>query len=169
MRKLLIALILAALTGAPAHAAELLGVEHEKLMPLQGTIVDVLCTLGGSCPAQCGGGKRLLGVVAADGKLRPLIKGVGDFGGTTRDLVGMCGKPVFLDGVLIENPQMSIYQVQAWREREDQPWIRSTRFEDEWKAKNGDKEWWRDDGGVKAIIEADGPLGIKGLMPKPKQ
>ena len=37
-------------------------------------VVDIACTLKNDCPPDCGGGKRLLGLMTEDGKLRAAVK-----------------------------------------------------------------------------------------------
>lgn len=170
MRDSLKALIIAAgLTMAPAIAAEPWNIPHEKEVVLKGRVVDALCQLKGRCAPDCGGGKRQLGLVLADGTFRLVAKSNIDFAGATSDLAGYCGREIEADGLLIENPAVTLFFVQRLRERPDQDWIAAERFKAGWEAKNGKtEEWWRADPEANRIIAADGPFGIKGLAPKPK-
>lgn len=150
-----------------ARAADEFGIANEKVVQIEVTVVDILCTLKGSCPANCGDGKRQLGLVTADGKLRLPVKGQTLFANAIPDLLPYCGKKVWVDGLLIENPVMTIVHVQNLRESADQKWKPTEAFEAEWTKKNGKaEEWQRADSLVKDVIAADGVFGIKGLEPK---
>ncbi|MGX1787627.1 hypothetical protein ACWIGM_12835 [Bosea sp. NPDC055332] len=170
MRGGLNALIIAAgLATAPAVAAEPWNIPHEKQAVLKGRVVDALCQLKGRCAPDCGGGRRQLGLVLADGTFRLVAKSNIDFAGATADLSPYCGRAVEADGLLIENPAVTLFFVQRLRERPDQDWIVAERFKVGWEARNGKaEEWWRADPEANRIIAADGPFGIKGLQPKPK-
>jgi hypothetical protein len=159
------AAFLAAGVSAP-RAAEPLGLEGETIVELEGTVVDVGCELGGACPANCGEGRRLLGLRLADGTLRAAVKGPVDFAGAAVDLKAFCGRPVKVDGLLIEKPGVTILQIQNIA-APGSPLAPARAFEAEWQAKNGPpEEWFRKDKAVEAIIARDGVLGIKGLEPK---
>ncbi len=164
------AVVMAALTASPVRAADAWGIEHEKVVELTGRVVDIACTLKGDCPPNCGDGKRQLGLLAADGKLRAVVKGPVDFAGPVRDLVAFCGRSVQVDGLLVENPAIHIVQIQNIREKAEQPWARALAFEIDWQAKNGKaEEWYREDKVVKEVIGADGVYGVKGLAPPPPE
>ena len=152
-----------------AYAADEYGIANEKAVQMEVTVVDIACTLTGNCPANCGGGKRQLGLVTADGKLRLPVKGQTLFANAIPDLLPYCGKKVQVDGLLIENPVMTIVHVQALRENTDQKWKQTEEFEAQWTATNGKaEEWQRADPLVKEVIAANGVFGIKGLEPKKK-
>lgn len=170
MRAFSAALGLASLLMAgTAPAAEPWNIPHEKQAVLKGRVVDALCQLKGRCAPDCGGGKRQLGLVLADGSFRLVAKSNIDFAGATADLSGYCGREIEADGLLIENPAITLFFVQRLRERPDQDWIAAERFKADWDARNGKAaEWWRADPQANHIIAEDGPLGIKGLQPKPK-
>jgi hypothetical protein len=157
------------LATAPVHAAEPWNIPHEKQAVLKGRVVDALCQLKGSCAPDCGSGKRQLGLVLADGTFRLVAKSNIDFAGATADLSPYCGREIEADGLLIENPAVTLFFVQRLRERPDQDWIVAERFKAAWEARNGKaEEWWRGDPQANRIIAEDGPLGIKGLARKPK-
>lgn len=157
----------AAFAATPVSAADEMGIANERVVQLDVTVVDIVCTLTGNCPANCGGGTRQLGLVTADGKLRLPVKGQTLFANAIPDLLPYCGKPVQVDGLLIENPVMTIVHVQALRANAEQKWQQTEAFETQWIAKHGPApEWQRADPFVKDVIAADGVYGIKGLEPK---
>jgi hypothetical protein len=162
------AALIATGTGG-ALAADEFGIANEKVVQFEATVVDIACTLTGKCPANCGAGTRQLGLLTADGKLRMPVKGQTLFANAIPDLLPYCGKTVQVDGLLIENPVMTIVHVQNLRENGDQKWKPTEAFEAQWTAKYGKaEEWQRADPLVKEIIAADGVFGIKGLEPKKK-
>lgn len=157
----------AAFAPSPAFAADSWGLPNETVVEIEAKVVDVACTLTGDCPDNCGGGKRQLGLLTPDGKLRLAAKGAVNFAGAVPDLLPHCGKTVFADGLLIENPAMTIFMVQNLRLSKDEDLKPATAFRTEWTAKHGKAdEWYRVDPLVKKVIEADGVFGIKGLEPK---
>lgn len=161
-------LVLALLFSAPASAADGWGIAHEKETEIEATIVDVACKLTGDCPANCGDGKRQLGLLTPDGKLRLAAKGATNFAGAVIDLLPHCGKVVFADGLLIENPAMTFFMVQNLRLSKNEPLTSANAFQTQWTKVHGKaEEWYRADPAVKKIIDADGVLGIKGLEAKP--
>ena len=167
MRVLLIALAFAAF---PAAAAEKWDMPHEKELIVAGKVVDLLCELTKNCPANCGGGRRQLGLLEASGRLRPAAKGLIDFAGAALDLLPYCGKVIQADGLLLENPEAHLYFVQAVREKESGPWIKADRFQADYDARHGKtEEWFRQHPDGKRIIGEDGVLGIPGLKPPPKK
>jgi len=161
----------AALAGLawPALAAEPWGIPHERAAVLKGRVVDALCHLKGRCAPACGDGKRQLGLALADGRFRLVAKSNVDFAGAINDLSPYCGREIEADGLLIENPAVTLFFVQRLRESAGQDWIVAERFKADWEARNGKaEEWWRGDPQANRIIAEAGPFGIKGLLPKPK-
>lgn len=157
------------LAAAPALAAEPWNIPREKQAVLKGWVVDALCHLKNRCAPACGNGKRQLGLVLADGSFRLVAKSNIDFAGASGDLSRYCGREIEADGLLIENPAITLFFVQRLREKPDQDWIAAERFKADWEARNGKAdEWWRADPDAKRLIAEDGPFGIKGLQPKPK-
>lgn len=166
---LLVAMFLAGSATAPAQAAEAWNIPHEKAVVLKGRVVDALCHLTGRCASDCGGGRRQLGLVMADGSFRLVAKSNIDFAGAAPDLIDYCGREIEADGLLIENPAITLFFVQGIRTDPAAAFIAAERFKAEWEARNGKaEEWWRADPEANRIIAEDGPLGIKGLQPKPK-
>lgn len=170
MKNILVTIAALAAFCAPARAADGWGIDHEKVVVLDGRVVDLACALKGDCPPDCGAGKRQLGLLTPDGKLRAVVKGPVEFAGPALDLLALCGKNVQLDGLLIENPAIHIVMLQNIREKPEQPWARATAFETDWQARNGKaEEWFREDKLVKRVIGEDGVYGIKGLTPPPEK
>lgn len=156
------------LFSGPVRAADGWGIEGEQIVEIEAKVVDVACHIRGDCPANCGDGKRQLGLLTADGKLRLAVKGATNFAGAVRELLPHCGKTILADGLLITNPAMTIFMVQNLRLSKADKLAPATAFEAEWKKANGPaEEWFRADPLVKQVIEADGVFGIKGLVPKP--
>lgn len=153
--------------ASAADAADGWGIDKEKIVQLEVTVVDIACSLGKDCPPACGAGKRQLGMMTADGKLYPAVKGGTLFAGAVADLLPYCGRKVHVDGLLIENTAMQLFFVQNLRERADDKWQPAEAFEKQWTAVHGKSdEWFRADPLVKSTIGEDGVLGIKGLEPK---
>jgi hypothetical protein len=153
---------------ANANAAEAWGIPHEKPVVLKGRVVDALCHLKGRCAPDCGAGKRQLGILLADGTFRLVAKGNVDFAAAIPDLIGFCGREIEADGLLIENPAITLFFVQGVRADPSQPFVPSERFKADWETRNGKaEEWWRADPEANRLIAEDGPFGIKRLLPKP--
>jgi hypothetical protein len=154
---------------APAQAASPWGIPHEKEVVITGQVVDLICQLKKDCPPDCGAGRRQLGILTEDGRLRMVAKGAVDFANGVADLLPFCGKRIEADGLLVENPAITLFFVQRIRGNAAAEFEPAERFLKEWTARNGaTNEWFRDDPGVKAVISEHGPLGIKGLtLPKP--
>ncbi|MFO1148990.1 MAG: hypothetical protein U1E62_11505 [Alsobacter sp.] len=172
MRRALLAglsLLSFALVAPAGRAAELWGLEHESIATYQAKVVDLLCTVAGSCVPECGGGKRQLGLLTADGRLRAAVKASSDFAGPVLDLQPYCGKTITVDGLLVENPRMTMMFVQRLRETDDQPWVTTDGFLHAFASRFGNgnaDDWVRKHPEVKAIIAADGVFGIPGLKSK---
>lgn len=167
MRTLLAALLLTASAAFSAHAGEGVGADNEKVLALDAKVVDIACELTKACPADCGAGKRQLGLLTSDGKLLPAIKSATIFASPTRDLLPYCGKQVSVDGLLVANPAMTIYFVQGIRAKEGEDYAPTDAFEKQWfKANFETDEWFRNDPLVKKIIAENGIVGIKGVVPK---
>ncbi len=52
-----------------SRAADSWGLPGEKEVRFEAKVVDILCELTGDCPADCGAGKRQLGLLKDDGTL----------------------------------------------------------------------------------------------------
>jgi hypothetical protein len=165
----IIALIfaLAALAFSPAaFAAEEWGIEGEEKARFEAQVVDIACELSGNCPANCGGGKRQLGLLRDDGSLLLVAKNFDIFAGATVDLIGYCGQRIVADGLLIKTPKMPLFALQYSRLAPDGKWGRANKFTKAWsKAHSGKKgsQWFRHDVRIKNEIAANGVFGIPGL------
>ena len=154
-----------ALFAGPVEAAKEWGIEGEEVAQFEAKAVDVLCELTGSCPANCGDGKRQMGLLTDEGKLRLALKSNTSFAGAVLDLVAWCGKRVEVDGLLIKAEPMTFYMVQRLRAPGAKKWTNARAFSKAWakanKQKNANK-WFRKDPMIKAVIEEFGPVGIPG-------
>ncbi len=165
MRALVLAAALAA-GAAPALAADPWGLDNEKEVLITGTVVDLLCTVAGDCPPDCGAGSRQLGLLDEAGRLYLAAKGNVFFAGAVVDLLPHCGATVTADGLLIENPAMPLLFVQYLKGPGDAEAASADAFLTRWTAENGEAdEWWRADPMVKSAIAENGVFGIPGLEP----
>ncbi len=168
MKRILLAAAAAGIFSGAIFAAEEWGIEGEKKVRVEATVVDLLCEVTGNCTANCGGGRRQLGLLYDNGRLVPAVKNMDPFAGTASDLIQFCGKRIIADGLLIENKKMPMFALQFVRLAPDGKWRRANRFGKEWAKRNGRKDaknWFRHDPLVKKTIAKDGVLGIPGLKP----
>jgi len=159
---------LAVLVSPGAEAAEEWGIEGEAKARFEAKVVDIACELSGNCPADCGGGKRQLGLLKDDGTLLLVAKNFDIFAGATVDLIGFCNKRIVADGLMIQTKHMPLFALQFKRLAPDGKWSRANWFAKEWSKANGGKEggqWFRHDARVKSELEAGGVFGIPGLKP----
>ena len=153
----------------PAQAAEEWGIDGEKKARFEAKVVDVLCELTGDCPADCGGGKRQLGLLRDDGTLVLAVKNFDIFAGAADDLKGFCNKRIIADGLLINNPKMPLFALQYKKLAPDGKWSRANQFGKDWSKGNGGRkagQWFRNDPRIKKAIAEKGVFGIPGLKPK---
>ena len=151
-----------------AQAAEGWGIDHEKKTRVDAKVVDLLCEVTGDCVANCGDGKRQLGLLFDDGRLVPVVKNFDIFAGATVDLKSFCGKKITADGLMISNPKMPMFALQFKREAPDGKWSRANWFIKEWSKANPGKPgkaWYKHDATVLELIAKDGVFGIPGLKP----
>jgi hypothetical protein len=151
-----------------SNAKEIGLVGEEKAM-FSGKVVDILCELSGDCPANCGDGKRQLGIVRkADNVLVLVSKNSQfEFNGAVDDLLTYCNKAIDADGLLIgDDPGMKtkVYMIQFIREAGAVEWIRTTRWTKAWAERNpqakGEGPWFRRDPHVGKQIEKSGYFGL---------
>ena len=157
--------------GSSAMAAEEWGIDGEKVARFDAKVVDIVCELTGDCPANCGDGKRQLGLLQADGKLVLPVKNQDIFAGVIQDLLPFCGKTVTADGLMITTKHMPVFALQFKREAPDGKWSRANWFGKEWSKANGGQksgQWFKSDPRVLKAIKRDGVYGIPGLKP-PKE
>ena len=172
MRPIVTLLAVALLFDGTARAAEEWGIEFEEKARFEAKVVDILCELTGDCPANCGGGKRQLGLLRDDGKLLLVAKNFDIFAGAANDLKDFCGKRIVADGLMINDPDMPLFALQFKRPAPDGKWSRANWFIKDWAQANGvaadspkAKQWFRNDATVNEIIAKDGVFGIPGLKP----
>lgn len=184
MKRMILALVVAstpALSG-PALAdgdfsagsqAKSWGLLGEELARFEGRVTDVLCQLTGDCPADCGAGKRQMGILrAADGRFLLATKNTQPaFTGATVDLAPYCGKDVEIDGLLVGDSEVTpslagakLLQIQTIRVLGEDTVHKTNLWTKDWAARHpdvgGDGPWFRRDPGVNAQIEAHGRLGL---------
>lgn len=165
MTTVIAALLMSGWVGS-ALAAESWGLPDEEKTRFEATVVDALCELTGDCPAQCGAGKRQLGLLTDAGELILPLKNVVPFAGATGELQEFCGKRVTADGLFATNRGVRVFALQFVREAPDGKWRRANRWLNGWAADNGvapasaeARQWFRNDPRVKRLIERDGKLG----------
>lgn len=141
----------------------------EKKAFFKAKVVDPLCTLTGSCPDNCGDGKRQLALlrISDNVMILPLKNSQAAFTGAANELQPFCGKDVEVDGLLIEDEELSaknLYQVQKIRLIGDAKWTKANRWTKDWRTANpnvkGKGPWFRRDPRVKAAIAKDGYTGL---------
>ncbi|MEM6972254.1 MAG: hypothetical protein AAF577_05555 [Pseudomonadota bacterium] len=177
MRALISALALAATAALPAHAEDfstgsearswnLIGEEKARF---EGTVVDILCTLTGDCPEDCGGGDRQLGIIrAADDRLIIVAKnGQPAFNGAVEDLLPYCNAEVEVDGLMVGEDELSptrFYQVQLIRRVGEAEFSKANRWTKVWAEEHpeaaGKGPWFRRDPAILSRIEEGGWLGL---------
>ena len=158
----------AALIGAPAAwAAEEWGLPEEKTARFEAKVVDMLCELSGDCPADCGAGRRQLGLLTDAGRLILPLKNVVPFAGAAAELIDFCGQRVVADGLFSTNRGYTVFALQFVRPAPDGKWRRANRFLPKWAKRNGvaadsptARQWFRNDPRVKARIAEQGKLGL---------
>ncbi|MEM7547986.1 MAG: hypothetical protein AAF367_20885 [Pseudomonadota bacterium] len=155
---------------AEGSAAKEWGLLGEEKATFSAKVVDLLCEVTGDCPANCGDGKRQLGLLrAADGALvLPMKNSQAVFTGAATDLQPYCGKDVDVDGVLVGDEDQTptkFYMVQFIREAGAEEWQKANQWTKEWARLNPELKdvkgpWFRRDPRVNAKIAATGYLGL---------
>jgi hypothetical protein len=156
--------------GSKAKSWNLTG--EEKAL-FEGKVVDALCLLTGDCPADCGAGKRQVGVLrTADGVFLLAAKNTQPaFTGATVDLAPYCGQTVEVDGLLVGDREVTpglgdakILQVQTLRVTGADAGTKTNLWTKDWAERNpeapGEGPWFKRDPKVNAQIEAHGRLGL---------
>lgn len=166
MRAIILTAVLFAASVPGAHAAESWGLPGEEKARFEATVVDARCTITGDCPADCGGGKRQLGLLTDGGELVLPLKNVVPFAGAAGELLEFCGKRVVADGLYSTNRGVRFFALQFVRQAPDGPWRRANRFTQQWAVANAvdpksetAQQWFRNDPAVKRAIDAEGKLG----------
>ncbi len=152
--------------GSEARSWNLYG---EQPARFEAQVVDILCTLSGSCPENCGDGRRQLGLLrtADDVLVYPNKNGQPAFTGAAAELLPFCGQQVEVDGLLITDADLgaqNIYLVQKIRAAGSEDWLKANRWTKDWAKANPDAKgkgpWFRRDPRVLAEIEKEGYLGL---------
>jgi hypothetical protein len=171
-KTLLTGTLFAIALSSTVFAAEGWGIKHEKETRVEVKVVDLLCEVTGNCVANCGDGKRQLGLLFDDGKLVPAVKNAEAFAGAVDDLLPFCGQRIVADGLMISNPKMPMFLLQFKRSaapgKPKGKWSGANWFGKNWSKANGGKDssdWFRNDTRIKEILAKDGILGIPGLKP----
>ena len=82
-----------------AWAAKSWNLTGEEIVRFDAKVVDILCELTGDCPANCGDGKRQLGLINGEGVLIPVTKNMTAFTGAVDELIDFCGQTITADGL----------------------------------------------------------------------
>jgi hypothetical protein len=174
-RSLLVSLALAGPHAAGAQdftvgsEAESWNLYAEQPARFEAKVVDILCEMTGDCPADCGAGKRQLGLLrTADSVLiYPNKNGQPVFSGAASELRPYCGQQVEVDGLMLSDPEIganNIYQLQKIRAVGATDWVKANQWTKDWQAANpsntGKDPWFRRDPRVNARIAATGYLGL---------
>lgn len=131
-------------------------------------VVDVLCTMTGDCPDDCGAGKRQLGLVRAeDGVLvLPMKNNQPAFTGAAVELAPYCGQTVTVDGLLLDDPELgaqNVYLLQTIQVGDAEP-FKASQWTKTWAEDHpeaaGKGPWFRRDPRINEIIAAEGYLGL---------
>ncbi len=180
MKRMIIALALLAASPALAEGefaagskAKSWNLQGQENALFEGKVVDALCALTGDCPADCGAGKRHMGIIrSSDGHFILANKnGQPAFTGATVDLAPYCGQIVEVDGLLVGDPEITpglgnakLFQVQTIRAAGADKAVKANLWTRDWKKRNpdvgGKGGWFKRDPNVAAEIEANGRLGL---------
>ena len=150
-----------------ARAADSYGVAGEQLLTVKGKVVDLTCELAHDCVADCGNGKRPLGLLTGDGKLYVAAKSNTIFAGLGHDLKAYCGKEITADGLTTTNYGSTLLMIQRFKESDTADWVETSQFALDWaKQHNADpsgkttEEWYRSDLTVKRAVLKRGKTGL---------
>lgn len=132
-------------------------------------VVDILCTVAGDCSNECGTGRQLGLLRAADDVLVfPNKNNQTGFQGAAVDLHPHCGKLVEVDGLMIEDEDVpgatNIYQVQLIKAAGAAEPVKANTWSKNWAKLHPEAEgkgpWFRRDPRVNAQIAESGFLGL---------
>lgn len=145
------------------------GLIAEKKARFEARVVDLICELSGDCPADCGAGKRQLGLIrtADNMTILPMKNSQRSFAGASIELLPYCNQTVEVDGLMIEDEDYDfkqVYQLQLIKGPEDADWVKANKWTKNWAKEHpeakGKGPWFRRDPRVKAIIAEEGYLGL---------
>jgi hypothetical protein len=140
----------------------------EQPAKFEARVVDVLCTLTGDCPDDCGAGKRQMALIRTqdDVMVLPLKNSQPAFTGAAVELAPFCGQTVTVDGLLIDDPDFgvkNIYMLQTIQAA-GQDKIKANQWTKNWAKEHPDAKgkgpWFRRDPRVNEIIATEGYLGL---------
>jgi len=156
-----------------ARAANSWNLPGEEALRFDAKAIDVMCVLTGDFSADCGAGKRVMGLLRDTGELVLAIKNAGPFTGTAHDLKPFCNQVVTVDGLFTVNYSVKSFALQFVKPK-DGDWRGANAFVKNWAAErkldlkdDKVKKWFRNDEMINAIIEEQGKLGLKdkGITP----
>ena len=131
-------------------------------------VVDLICELTGDCPADCGAGKRQMGLLRTVDNVMvlPMKNSQPAFTGAAVELQPFCGQTVEVDGLMIDDEYVgakNVYLVQRIK-ADGADWIKANKWTKKWAAEHpeakGKGPWFRRDPRVNAIIASEGHLGL---------
>jgi hypothetical protein len=134
----------------------------------EATVVDLLCSLTGNCPDNCGDGTRQLGLLRSvdDVMILPLKNNQAAFTGAATDLAPYCGQTIQVDGLMIEDEDLNaknLYMVQKIKVAGGE-WVKASQATKVWAKQfpdaKGKGAWFRRDPRINEIIEREGYLGL---------
>ena len=159
--------------STPESQAKSWNLLGESKARFEGTVIDALCVLTGDCPADCGAGKRQMGILrSADGHFVLTNKnGQPAFTGASVDLMPYCGQTVEVDGLLVGDVEVTpglrdgkLFQVQTVRVIGEDAAKKTNLWTKDWAERNADVggkgPWFRRDPKVMEQIEAHGRFGL---------
>lgn len=150
--------------ATPVGEVESWPVTNAEESQFSGTVVDVLCELGGNCANECGQGKHQLAIKSQDKGTVLVAKNLNNYSGAVDELWQFCGQQVDVNGLFTEHKGVRFFQVQNIRESGGQ-WQKATKYISAWTERSGKspeqaKNWQDHDDRVKDIIEREGRLGL---------
>lgn len=131
-------------------------------------VVDLICELAGDCPADCGAGKRQMGLLrTADNVLVfPMKNSQPAFTGAAVELQPFCNQTVEVDGLMIDDDYVgarNVYLVQRIK-ADGADWIKANQWTKAWAKEHpeakGKGPWFRRDPRVNEVIAREGHLGL---------
>ena len=132
-------------------------------------VVDLVCEFTGDCPADCGAGKRQLGLLrTADNVLVLAMKNSQPaFTGAAVELQPFCNQVITVDGLMLDDPDLgarNVYLVQTIVPPGETDKIKANQWTKVWAKEHpeakGKGPWFRRDPAIKDIIASEGYLGL---------
>ena len=132
-------------------------------------VVDLVCEFSGDCPADCGAGKRQLGLVrtADDVLVLPMKNSQPAFTGAAVELQPFCNQVITVDGLMLDDPELgaqNVYLVQTIVPPGATDTIKANQWTKVWAKAHPDAKgkgpWFRRDPRINEIIASEGYLGL---------